>query len=47
MGRYLMGYIGEQSKPYGTEVRYVDAENIGLVELGCTPGPGQTSPALD
>jgi poly-gamma-glutamate synthesis protein (capsule biosynthesis protein) len=47
LGRYLIGYVGEQSRPYGTEIRYVDAENIGLVELGPAPGTGLTSPVPD
>jgi poly-gamma-glutamate capsule biosynthesis protein CapA/YwtB (metallophosphatase superfamily) len=43
MGRYLIGYIGEQSRPYGTEIRYVEGANVGLVELGPAPGSGLTS----
>ena len=45
MGRYLIGYIGERSKPYGTGIRYVEQENIGLVELGAESGPALSSSA--
>jgi poly-gamma-glutamate synthesis protein (capsule biosynthesis protein) len=46
MGRYLIGYIGERSKPYGTGIRYVEQENIGLMELGAESGPALSSSAL-
>jgi hypothetical protein len=46
LGRHLIGYLGERSRPHGTEIRYVPGENIGVVELGLEPGPALSSHAL-
>ena len=34
LGRRIISYVGDISRPYGTVIRYVEGENAGLVDLG-------------
>ena len=40
LGRRIIDYVSEMSRPYGTVIRYVEGENAGLVDLG----QGRTTP---
>jgi poly-gamma-glutamate synthesis protein (capsule biosynthesis protein) len=34
LGRHIVDYVGEISRPYGTVIHYLEGENAGLVDLG-------------
>jgi poly-gamma-glutamate capsule biosynthesis protein CapA/YwtB (metallophosphatase superfamily) len=33
LGRRIIGHVSDTSRRYGTEIRYLDAENVGVVDL--------------
>ena len=37
VGRRIVADVAELSRPYGTSMRYVEGENIGVIELGDPP----------
>ncbi len=39
VGRRIVTDVAELSRPYGTSVRYVEGENIGVIELGDPSAP--------
>jgi hypothetical protein len=33
LGRRIIGHVGDASRRYGTGIRYLDAENVGVIAL--------------
>jgi hypothetical protein len=40
LGRRIIAQVGELSRPYGTAIRYLESENVGVVDLGQRPADG-------
>ena len=34
LGRRIIGQVAELSRPYGTVIRYLEGDNVGVVDLG-------------
>jgi len=33
LGKYIIGYVSNASRPYGTKIRYLEGDNVGVVDL--------------